>query len=211
MQVVIFASLLSLLVESMPEAQSYAPWFRRAELVFLAVFGAEYCVRLVRGMNAWSFFGIVDALTVASLVISLYDLPASLRGLDILRWVVLGKMLRYTVVDDHLTRAFLRVRKELGSLIVLIGITLLVASTGIYYAEHSAQPDKFASIPHSLWWAVVTITTVGYGDVFPVTALGKWIAGFVMFSGVFIIAIPIAFWTSAVIDVMREDKEKENS
>ena len=85
----------------------------------------------------------------------------------------------------------------------IAGIVLLVASTLMYWAEAGAQPDKFGSIPRAMWWCIVTLTTVGYGDVYPVTLLGKSLAGLVAIAGIGLIAMPTGILAAAFSDVVQ--------
>ncbi|MDP2497766.1 MAG: potassium channel family protein [Candidatus Palauibacterales bacterium] len=83
-----------------------------------------------------------------------------------------------------------------------MGFVLPVASTVMYYAEHGAQPDVFASIPHAMWWGIVTLTTVGYGDVVPVTVLGRMMAGLFAVTALFLIAVPTAILGAGFMEEM---------
>jgi len=85
----------------------------------------------------------------------------------------------------------------------IAGIVLLVASTLMYWAEAGAQPDKFGSIPRAMWWCIITLTTVGYGDVYPVTLLGKSLAGLVAIAGIGLIAMPTGILAAAFSDVVQ--------
>ena len=88
------------------------------------------------------------------------------------------------------------------------GILLVVSSSALYLAEHDAQPDKFASIPDSMWWAIITLTTIGYGDVYPITPLGKLFGGVTALLGVGIVALPTAILGAGFIERMRRKKEE---
>ncbi len=96
---------------------------------------------------------------------------------------------------------------ELVIFLVMTILPLYVSSVGIYYCENAAQPDKFASILHSLWWAVVTLTTVGYGDMYPITIGGKIFTSIISLLGIGVVAIPTGLITSAMVTVIKERKK----
>ena len=115
-----------------------------------------------------------------------------LRVLRVLRLFRLLKLVRYSPALQTLGRVLAdEYRALLGALLVIL-VLLLFASTAMYFLERGAQPDKFGSIPAAAWWALATLTTVGYGDIVPVTPLGKLLGGVVMLLGVGMIALPVA-------------------
>ena len=100
-------------------------------------------------------------------------------------------------------------REEAILFMLATTILLYLAAVGIYYFEHEVQPEAFSSIPHSLWWAVATLTTVGYGDVYPVTAAGKIFTFVILMLGLGIVAVPAGLVASALSQV-RKDEERES-
>ena len=102
-------------------------------------------------------------------------------------------------------------RYEFGVVLGLVGLTLLISASVLYLAEAEAQPDKFGSIPRALWWSIVTLTTVGYGDTFPVTALGKFFAGVVAIAGVLVIAIPTGIFAASFSEGLQRYRERSES
>ena len=86
---------------------------------------------------------------------------------------------------------------------------MLISGSLLYLAEAEAQPDKFGSIPRSLWWAIVTLTTVGYGDAYPVTALGRFLAGIIAITGVTMIALPTGIFASSFSEAMERQRRRE--
>ena len=101
--------------------------------------------------------------------------------------------------------------KKKEDIIVAFGILLMVlviASSCMYYAEHEAQPEKFASIPHAMWWGIITLATIGYGDIYPITPLGQVIGGVVVVIGIGVFALPTAILASGFIEVI--DVRKNN-
>ena len=125
------------------------------------------------------------------------------RVLRILRLAKLGRMSR---AWSNLVESVSERRHELFLTISLAMIVLLIASTLMYWAEAAAQPEKFGSIPRAMWWCIVTLTTVGYGDVYPITVLGKMLSGFVALAGIGLIAMPAGIIAAAFSDVVQRHR-----
>lgn len=106
--------------------------------------------------------------------------------------------MRYSKAIQRFHRAFVIAREEIVLFLIVAAMMIFFAAVGIYYFEAEVQPDKFASIFHSLWWSVATLTTVGYGDVYPVTAGGKAFTGLVLIIGLGIVAVPAGLLASAL-------------
>ena len=117
------------------------------------------------------------------------------------------KLLRFSRALQRMGMAFGKVRAELVVFLIATGFTLFAAATGIYYFENPAQPEAFASIFHSLWWAVCTLTTVGYGEVYPITAGGKIFTVVILMVGLGVVAVPTGLISSA----LSETNTKENN
>ena len=126
-----------------------------------------------------------------------------LRALRLLRLVRLLKLGRYLAALTVLQRVVYAKRAELVMSSALTSVLLIVASSIIYFAEYEAQPDKFSSIPASMWWAVSTLTTVGYGDVYPVTVLGRVAGGFLALLGIGLFALPTAILGSGLVEAVQ--------
>lgn len=184
------------------------------EVFVLVVFAAEYLLRLVCTPQplryALSIWGIVDLLSCLPLLAVINADWAAIRTLRLLRLVRLLKLL-------HANRALLRLESALhrsrGELLVtgfLGAIVLYIAGVGIYIFEHEAQPEVFSSVPKSLWWAIVSFTTVGYGDMYPITVGGRIFTAAVLFVGLGVIAVPTAIITSALINTdLKRSVERE--
>ena len=99
-------------------------------------------------------------------------------------------------------------RYEFGLILGLLIVTILVSSSLMYWAEADAQPDKFGSIPRALWWSIITLTTVGYGDVYPVTMLGRVLAAFLAVMGVCLIALPTGLFAASFTEAMDKHREE---
>ncbi|WP_269747397.1 potassium channel family protein [Imhoffiella purpurea] len=108
------------------------------------------------------------------------------------------KLARYSAAMRRFHKAFLLAREELVLFVIVASIMLYLSAVGIYYFEHEAQPEAFPSVFHSLWWAMSTLTTVGYGDVYPIAAGGRVFTAFVLFVGLGIVAIPAGMVATAL-------------
>ena len=191
------------------------------ETVFFAVFSAEYAARLwVAGENP-DYTGVFGRLRYMLSVPALLDLLALLPGLFswvgsegfILRLFRLIRIFRvarlghYSEAIAAITEAVRSRRYEPVMSLSAAGLVLLLTSTLLYVVEGEKQPDAFGSIPRAMWWAVATLTTVGYGDVTPVTALGRLFAGLTAITGIGLIAMPTGILAAAFSDVMHERRK----
>jgi voltage-gated potassium channel len=152
---------------------------------------------------AFSFFGIIDLLAILPFYLTTgFDLRA-LRSFRLLRLVRILKLVRYSKAVQRFAIAFATAKEELILFMCSTLIIVYLAAVGIYYFENPVQPEAFSSIFHSLWWAVATLTTVGYGDVYPITAGGKIFTFLVLIAGLGIVSIPAGIVASALSDARR--------
>lgn len=209
----IISSVASVVLETVPELhQQYQTLFDAVELVALVGFTLEYALRLwsapdsapyfelkpwrARFAYAMTPYAVIDLLTILPFYLGLF-LPGDFRVLLLLRLARFFKLARYSPGMRSLAAALQAERKALGASAVIIFGVVLVMASAMHIAEHAAQPDKFGSIPESMWWAVVTITTVGYGDVVPITVAGRIIAGLTAFMGFLLLALPVGIVATA--------------
>ena len=212
----ILVNLVAVALQSMPQfGARYAFVFDLIEYVSLAVFTIEYGLRLwtavehgphqhlpalhARLKYALSPAGLIDLIAVLPFWFALV-LPADLRFVLVFRMVRFFKIARYSPAMRSLLDVLYRERRALfGCLIITLG-SALVAAALMHLAEGKVQPDKLGTIPDALWWAIVTVGTIGYGDVVPVTALGKLIATATIFLGLILMALPIGIIATAFAD-----------
>lgn len=205
----ILLSALAIALETEPSLpqglRSGLFWF---EVALLAVFLVEYLLRLTCSPRplkyAFSFWGIVDFLTIVPALVLLTPQWQVVRAFRLIRLVRLLKLFRTSRALNRLIHAMHEVRGELMIFAVVSGLMLYVASVGIYIFEHEAQPEVFTSIPVSLWWAVASFTTVGYGDMVPITPGGRIFTTLVLFTGLGVIAVPSAIVTTALLEAEKE-------
>lgn len=209
----IVISLVALSVETLPGLPDAATaGLRLAEAIITLLFTAEYGLRLAAAKRKWryvfSFYGIVDLVAIVPFYVSLggVDLLA-VRAVRLFRVFHVLKFLRYSSALHRYRRALTLAREEILLFLLAAGILLYLSAVGIYYFEREAQPEHFQSILHSLWWAVATLTTVGYGDIYPVTTGGRVFTFVVLVCGLGIVAAPSGLIAAALARAREEERE----
>ncbi len=181
----------------------------KIEIGIVVVFTVEYLLRVYTAKNKlkfiFSFFGIVDLFAILPFYLSTGLDLRSLRIFRLLRLITILKLFRYSKAIRRFHRALIIAKEELILFSCVAIILLYLSAVGIYYFEHSAQPEQFKSVFHSLWWAVVTLTTVGYGDIYPITAGGRIFTFGVLMVGLGIVAVPTGLISSALSQARNEE------
>ena len=204
---VILVSIASVLLESIPSLRyEHHHNLRLLEWVITGIFSVEYILRIWIVKRPWryifSFYGIIDFLAVVPTYLSLLIVGsqsfAVIRVLRLLRVFRILKLTRYTNASLTLRRAMWASREKISVFIFLVVNLVIIIGTIMYLVEGEAS--GFTSIPRSIYWAVVTLTTVGYGDNSPVTALGQFFASIVMLLGYAIIAVPTGIVTAEMMN-----------
>ena len=211
--VLIFISIGTFSLETLPNLSgNVAAALGLSELVLVVLFTIEYALRIALADDRWrfvrSFSGVIDLVAILPFYVSLGVDLRSVRALRLLRLLRILKLARYNSAIARFQQAVVVAREEL---LVFLGIAMALiylSAVGIYYFEHEAQPETFASVFHSLWWAVVTLTTVGYGDAFPVTLWGRMFTFVVLMAGLGVVAVPTGLLASARAQV-REDERRD--
>lgn len=210
-QTLIILSLVTFSLDTLPNLPARLERILKGFEVFtVAIFTAEYFLRLALARKklrfVFSFYGLVDLLAVAPFYLTYgIDLRA-LRMFRLFRLFRILKLLRFSRALQRMGLAFSKVRNELTVFLIATAFTLFAAATGIYYFENPAQPEAFASIFHSLWWAVCTLTTVGYGEVYPITVGGKIFTVLILMVGLGVVAVPTGLISSALTEMMSKEK-----
>lgn len=213
-QALIVLSLVTFSIDTLPSlTEQTRRALRLAEIATVAIFTIEYLLRLVvadRKLSfVFSFYGIIDLLAILPFYIASGLDLRSIRVVRLLRLFRIFKLVRYSKAIQRFHHAFLIAREELILFFSVAAILLYVSAVGIYYFEGRAQPDAFGSVFHSLWWAVVTLTTVGYGDIYPITVGGRVFTFLVLMVGLGIVAVPTGIMASALSQARTIENEKD--
>jgi len=197
--------------------------FRAAEIVFAVIFLAEYAARIwIAGENpdygptlrgrlgyALTLPAIIDLFVLLTMFATLLGSEgAVLRLVRLVRIVSLAKLGRYSSALNGIGQAVYSRRFELTMSLVIGGVLMLVSSTLLYMVEGAGQPDDFGSIPRAMWWSIETLTTVGYGDAYPITPFGKVLAGFTAVTGIGLVAMPTGILAAAFSDALARQREQ---
>ncbi|UFS56836.1 ion transporter [Comamonadaceae bacterium M7527] len=204
----------------------YKVYFDAFELCSVAVFAVEYALRVWSigeraqdGESTWlcrrgyifSFYGVIDLLAIMPSILAFFMPGMDLRSLRAVRLLRVLKFSHYSYALQDLGRAIFEERRAFTASFYVLGMVLLLASTLMYLVEHKAQPEHFGSIPDAMWWGVITLTTVGYGDVSPITPLGKLFGGVVAFLGVCTVALLTGILASSfAVQMERRKREFED-
>jgi voltage-gated potassium channel len=201
--------------------RKYAQLFYDFELFSVTFFTIEYLLRIwvcveneryrhpIKGRLRFIFStaAIIDFLAIFPFFFTLFaaDL-AIIRILRLFRIFRLFRVSRYSHAFRMIQHAVADRKEELVLSVVLVLFMLIIVSSVMYYVEHSAQPNSFSSIPATMWWGVTAMTTVGYGDIYPITPLGKFLGGLVAIMGVGLFALPTGILVSGFLEHVRTFK-----
>lgn len=211
----ILTSLIAFTVETLPNnSKATIDFLNTFEIICVSIFTLEYILRIYVAKKPlkyiFSFYGLIDLLAIFPFYLrTVYDLRA-LRVFRVFRIFRTLKLVRYNKAMKRFHIAAGIIKEELVLFLIITAIFIFLASAGIYYFENEAQPELFSSVIHSGWWAVVTLTTVGYGDVYPITVGGKIFTFFILLIGVGIVTIPAGLVASALSKAREIEKEKFN-
>ena len=211
-QTLILISIVSFSVETIPNlTESTKSILHFIEVFCVIVFTLEYLMRIYVAEHKlrfiFSFFGIIDLLAILPFYLTFGIDLRSLRALRFLRLFRIFKLVRYNRALNDLIKAVKIAKEQIALFLFITLILIYFAAVGIYYFEHEVQPEKFTSIFDSLWWAIITLTTVGYGDVYPITVGGKVFTFFLLMIGLGIVAIPTGIISSALTTTISRKSE----
>ncbi len=211
-QFLIIVSLISFSIETIPGlSEGTMNVLKIIEISIVSVFTLEYLLRLFVAEKKlkfiFSFYGLIDLLAILPFYIAHGIDLRSIRIVRLFRLFRIFKVFRYSKAIQRFKKAFLTIKEELILFIFATGFLLYLSSVGIYYFEHSVQPEEFKSIFHCLWWSIITLTTVGYGDVYPVTTGGKIFTSIIVLLGIGIIAVPTGVVASALTKVIEDEDD----
>lgn len=212
-QFLIVVSLISFSVETIPHLSAQIKrYLGYIEVVTVSLFTVEYLLRIIVSDKKikfiFSFYGLIDFFAILPFYLSAGIDLRSIRSLRLLRLFRAFKLLRYNRAIKRFYSALIIAKEELILFSILAVMLLFFSAVGIYYFENAAQPESFSSVFQSMWWAVATLTTVGYGDVYPVTVGGKIFTFFVLMVGLGIVAVPTGLVASALSTAREIEKEQ---
>lgn len=212
----ILYSVVCFSLETLPDLSPATERFLRwSEAVVVAVFTLEYGYRIYcaerRLRFIFSLHGLIDLLAILPFYLSFAVDLRALRLLRLMRLLLVLKLLRYGRAMHRFSAALYLAREELLVFLSAILVLLYLAAFGIYHFEHAAQPHKYASIFDALWWAVATITTVGYGDIYPVTLAGRLFTFVILLLGLGLVAVPAGIVASALSAIHRREEADTTS
>lgn len=216
----VIANIVSIILESVHHLHTdYLAYFHGFEVFSIVVFTIEYLARfwtasekhedqpwLARRKYALSFFGLIDLISILPFYLQFFVPGMDLRILRVVRLLRTFKLSHFNSAIEDLFSALYHARASVYSTIYLFLIALLLTSTAMYHVEHELQPDKFGSIPAAMYWSVISLTTVGYGDVTPVSSLGKFISAITAFLGVSSVAMLTGVVASAFANQVERRK-----
>lgn len=194
------------------------------EYISVGVFSVEYALRVFTSdlmrpeLPAWkariryvfSFMAIIDLLAILPTFLP-FIISVDLRVLRMIRVIRLFRVFkfnRYTNALSIIAEVFRRKKSQLISSVFVVGLLMIIASVLMFNVENAAQPDQFSNAFSSLWWAVATLTTVGYGDIYPVTVLGRILSAIIALLGIGLVAVPTGIITAGFTELVDEEKAK---
>ena len=225
--ILIWLNIAAIILDSINDVHDkYNEFFTYFGFFSIVIFTIEYLLRLwtapykfISSKNVFlpylryifSFFGIIDLCVILPFYLPFIinvDLRV-FRILRIFRFMRILKLARYNSSLKLIIRVFRKQKEKLYITIFFMVVMILLASSIMYFVENAVQPDKFPNIPATLWWAVATLTTVGYGDVYPVTILGKILGSIISIMGIGLIAMPSGIISMGLISEAEAEKEKK--
>lgn len=217
-------NVAAMVIETVEPVRATAPeLFRSFEIFSVLVFTIEYVLRLWSAPSdprytahrhpraRWALTPLALADLLSVLPFYLPFLGADLRvfrAARLFRILRFAKLARYSLALQTFGRVVAAKKEELITTFVLLLVLLLLASSLLYFAENSAQPDAFSSIPKAMWWGIATLTTVGYGDVVPITGVGRVLASMIAIMGIGMFALPTGILGAAFVDEIQSRKVK---
>lgn len=222
--VLILMSMMVIILQSFSEiATKYEKAFNIFEVVTVTVFTLEYLLRLwtadlkyqqikkyqARVKYALTFMALVDLLAIVPFYLPMF-ISVDLRFIRIIRLTRLLRILklnRYSKALTLIAKVFKERKDELFSTVFIMFLVILISSTMMYYIENGVQPEAFPNIIATFQWAIATLTTVGYGDVYPITPLGKVLASIIALTGIGLVALPTGIISSGFMEEMKPKNE----
>ena len=218
----VLGNVVAVILESVPSiGRAYHDLFIAFEQVSVAAFSAEFLLRIWSVADDASYgshpvhrrlcylrspMAIVDVLAIAPFYLSAF-FALDLRFLRVLRLLRIVKLTRYSAALGRILEVYRLQRTALAASFFVMAVAIVLSASFVYVVENQAQPEAFGSIPAAMWWAVCTLTTVGYGDVTPITPLGKIMASAIQMVGIAMVALPTSLFASGFAHIMNRNEE----
>ena len=212
----IILSIIAFSIETFPDnSKRTIEILNKFDTVCFIVFSIEYLLRIYvakkKTKYIFSFYGVIDFLAIAPFFLSSFIDLRFLRAFRILKIFRSLQSTKFNLAIKRISIASKLIKEELMLFFIVIFILIFTVSSGIYYFENEAQPETFKSVFHSMWWAVVTLMTVGYGDVVPVTLGGRIFTVIVLILGVLIVTVPAGLSATSLMKAREIQEEQERS
>lgn len=212
----ILYSVVAFSIGTLPDlSPGIRSFLQYSEIIVVGLFTVEYAYRIYaapkRSRFIFSFYGLVDLLAILPFYLGLFVDLRTLRMVRLLRLLRILKLARYNMALLRFGRAIYLAKEELIIFTMASFVLLYLAAIGIYHFEHEAQPEVFRSIFDALWWAVATLTTVGYGDIYPITNGGRLFTFAILMVGLGMIAVPTGIVASSLSAIRREMEAERKS
>ena len=208
--IAVFASIAIMALETFTLSANLEKSLFIADVALSLLFVAEYLFRIAKADSkrgyVTSFYGIVDLVAIFPILIHALSSARVVRLLRVLRVVRLLKIKRYNTALDRYRQALRLIAEEAVLFTGVASVFIIGFAFLIYEFEHEAQPDVYSNIFDSIWWAVISLTSVGYGDVYPVTAAGRLLTLAMVLTGMGIVAVPTALFASALSKVRSHEQ-----
>lgn len=221
----IIGSICSVIYSSFDEAAPYRMWLYSFNYLSSFIFTIEYGLRIAAApvqytqyKHAWkarlhylfSFYGLIDFVAILPFIVIYFYHESPHIHLVILAYIlIIFKLIRYSRSFQMIGSVLHQVKDELVTAYTACGIMLGFSGILMYYIERNAQPEAFQNIGDGFWWAIVAFTTVGYGDIYPITPLGRLLSSIISLIGIAMIAIPTGIISSAFMNMLLDKKNKE--
>lgn len=212
----IITSIVIMFLETEPKLNAYAKIFNAINIGNIIIFTIEYILRLYaininkrikRFKYAFTPLMIIDLIVILPFYLSLFHIDMGfLRGLRIIRIFKIFRIAKFAHFENLIGEIISEKKEEFIYIFVVLFIFVLTLTPLVYYLEHEVQPEVFSSMIETMWWSVITFTTVGYGDMYPITPMGKVVTSIVSFLGIAFYAIPGSIFTSALLEKINEKK-----
>jgi len=215
----ILISIIVMFLETEKNLSSYYALFALINKINVALFTIEYTLRIYaithrkntnRLKYALTPYMIIDLIAIVPFYVSLFNIDLGfLRALRIIRIFKLFRLSKFAQFDTLIAQILKEKKEEFLFIFMALIILVLTLTPLVYFAEKDAQPEMFSSMSATMWWAIITFTTVGYGDMYPITLMGRILTAFVSFLGIALYAIPGSIFTSALLDKINEKKQNK--